>query len=85
MVGFKLDSHNIRLWSLLLGKVRFYWATAERTHPNVVGSNPARSLAFLFFFFLYYPTLLHQWSVLNQFSPGGASLTKFCESKKLNA
>ena len=33
-------------------------------HLEVVGSNPPGCWAF--FFFLYFPTFLHQWSVLNQ-------------------
>ena len=42
------------------------------SNMEVVGSNPAGCWAFFLFFF---PTSLHQWSVLNQVPEGGASLT----------
>ena len=47
-------------------------------NQKVEGSNLAGSG----FFLLSFPTYLHQWSVLNQVSQGGASLTVCCESNK---
>ena len=46
---------------------------------EVVGLNPAGCWAF-FFFFLSFPTFLHQRSVLSQVSLGSVSLPVWCES-----
>ena len=57
----------------------------EHTPQNleVIGSNPAGCWA-LFFFFLFLPTFLRQWSVLKQNPQGGASLSVSCESNLKN-
>ena len=34
-----------------------------------------------FSFLLSFPTFLHHWSVLNEVTQGGASLTVYCDSK----
>ena len=68
------------IYDFLVGRGR--WTTVKRTPRNqeVVGSNPAGCWAF--FLLLFLPTFLHQWSVLNQVTQGGASLTLCCESNK---
>ena len=48
---------------------------AHSLHQEVMGSNPTGCWAF--FFFEYFPTLFHHWSVLNEVFHRSASVTAY--------